>query len=253
MTWPQLKKRDYLRYVLEIGEEKFMAIQLENIVPFGRTLAEYIRLFSLSETDLEKSILGVGDGPASFNAEMRQLGRKVVSVDPIYGNSALEIETRFNAVADNIIEQVKNSLTQWQWSYFEGPEALRQQREQGLKIFLQDYQSESAKERYIQGELPNLNFADDAFDLVLCSHLLFLYSDHLDLETHLASIRQMLTIGKEVRLFPLLTLAGKRSPYLDTIINTLSQDGHHVSVEAVDYEFQKGANEMLKILRYAPL
>lgn len=226
-----------------------MAIKLDNIVPFGRTLDEYQRLFSLSNADLNKTILGVGDGPASFNAEMKQRGHKLVSIDPIYGFSAAEIETRFMTVADDIIEQVTASLEDWVWSYFSSPQALRQHREQALRLFLQDYQSETAKERYIQGELPNLNLADNSFELVLCSHLLFLYSDHMDFDTHLASIREMLRVGKEVRIFPLLTLAGKPSPYVDPIIDTLKQDGLDVSVEPVDYEFQKGANSLLRISR----
>ena len=38
--------------------------------PWGRNLAEYSAMFKLSSTELEASILGCGDGPASFNAEM---------------------------------------------------------------------------------------------------------------------------------------------------------------------------------------
>ena len=51
-----------------------MVMKLENIVPFGRSLDEYKNMFSLYDGDLGKNIIGVGDGPASFNAEMFALG-----------------------------------------------------------------------------------------------------------------------------------------------------------------------------------
>jgi len=180
---------------------------------------------------------------------MQQNGGNVVSLDPIYCYQAEEIESRFKAVVDDIIEQVKASPDDWVWTYHASADTLRESRERALRLFLQDYQSDSAKTRYICGELPNLDFADDSFELALCSHLLFLYSDHLGFKTHLASIRQMLRVAKEVRLFPLLTLAGEQSPFVDPIIDSLMQDGYRVAIEPVDYEFQKGANAMLKVRR----
>ena len=38
----------------------------------------------LSESELDKKLIGVADGPASFNAEMKEMGKHVVSVDPLY-------------------------------------------------------------------------------------------------------------------------------------------------------------------------
>lgn len=59
-------------------------MKLDDVVPWGRTLAEYELMFNLSEVDLNLKILGCGDGPASFNAEMTKQGHRVVSIDPIY-------------------------------------------------------------------------------------------------------------------------------------------------------------------------
>lgn len=36
-------------------------MRLEKVVPFGRSLDEYIKMFNLSELDFKKRILGVGD------------------------------------------------------------------------------------------------------------------------------------------------------------------------------------------------
>lgn len=61
-----------------------MVLKLDKVVPFGRSFDEYIKMFNLSTHDLQKRILGVGDGPASFNAEGTQLGYDITSIDPIY-------------------------------------------------------------------------------------------------------------------------------------------------------------------------
>jgi hypothetical protein len=82
-------------------------MKLEEVVPWGRSIAEYRSMFSLSETDLNAKILGCGDGPASFNAEMTELGHSVVSIDPIYQFSAEQIEQRVRATYEPVISQVK--------------------------------------------------------------------------------------------------------------------------------------------------
>lgn len=72
-----------------------MAMQLKEVVPFGRSLEEYRLMFNLTEADIEKSILSVADGPASFNAEMAKINKSVISLDPLYRFDALEIRNRF--------------------------------------------------------------------------------------------------------------------------------------------------------------
>ena len=59
-----------------------MSLTYETVVPWGRSFDEYRRMFDLSAQDLELRILGCGDGPAAFNASMRQRGGRVVSCDP---------------------------------------------------------------------------------------------------------------------------------------------------------------------------
>ncbi len=73
-----------------------MAFTLDKLVPWGRSLDEYRRMFALTDADLAKRILGCADGPASFNAEMTGIGRSVVSCDPIYEFSAEEIRQRID-------------------------------------------------------------------------------------------------------------------------------------------------------------
>ena len=67
-----------------------MPFSIERVVPWGRSLDEYRAMFSLSEGDLTRRILGCGDGPASFNAELSARGGNVVSVDPLFSGAAIE-------------------------------------------------------------------------------------------------------------------------------------------------------------------
>lgn len=84
-----------------------MAMQLDKVIPFGRSLDEYRQMFALLEDDLAWNIIAVGDGPASFNAKMHALCKRVVSIDPLFVFGADDIERQFHAVTDNIIDQVK--------------------------------------------------------------------------------------------------------------------------------------------------
>lgn len=228
-----------------------MVVQLDQVVPFGRTFDEYVKIFALSDADLEKKILGVGDGPASFNAEASRKGIKVISIDPIYQFTKDEIKRRFDAVVDNIINQVKNTPDDWIWSYHQSPEDLKSTRLKALNQFLEDYEQGKQEQRYLIQEVPYLTFKENEFDLALCSHFLFLYSDHLTYEFHLKSLQEILRVSQEVRIFPLLTLMIQQSPYLDAIIKDFTHQGYQVFLTKVQYELQKGGNEMLVIKKSA--
>jgi len=218
---------------------------LDNIVPFGRSKAEYELMFALSESDRSKSIIGIGDGPASFNAEMTTAGFPVKSIDPIYQFTGAEIKSRFDVCVDSIIEQVRNTPNNWIWSYHKSPDDLRANREKAIALFLEDYDRGKIEGRYLNAELPKLDFQEKQFQLALCSHFLFLYSDHLSFEFHLVSIRELCRIAEEVRIFPLLTLAQARSPYIDQICSILAKEGISSEIIQVNYELQKGGNQAI--------
>lgn len=173
-----------------------MAIHLQSVVPFGRSLDEYVKMFNLTNFDKTRSILSVADGPASFNAEATQQNMQVTSIDPIYQFNAAEIYSRFNAVLDNIIEQIRTTPKDWVWSYHCSPDDLRRSRVQTIQRFIQDYAAGKRAKRYIYGHLPRLEAEDKTFDLTLCSHFLFLYSDHYNFQFHLNSIRKCCVLAK---------------------------------------------------------
>ena len=224
-----------------------MGVKLKEVVPLGRSFDEYRLMFNLSKDDLDKRIIGVGDGPASFNAEMREMGKAVVSVDPIYFFTAKDIARKFDKVFDNVIEQVRNTPGDWTWTYHMSPDDLRDHRREALSKFTSDFETGKKEGRYLTGELPALEFQDGAFDIALCSHFLFLYSDHYDYNFHKAAVYEMLRVANDVRIFPLLDLMLNRSPYIGQLTKELEADGYTVKIKKVPYEIQRGGNEMMWI------
>jgi hypothetical protein len=224
-----------------------MAMILDKVVPFGRSMDEYVKMFNLTDTDLNKKIIGIGDGPASFNAEMTRLGNSVVSVDPLYQFSGDEIFQRFQEVVDNIINQVKATPNDWVWSYHKSADDLRDNRVKVIQQFIADYEIGKKNHRYQIGELPKLAYQNQEFDMALCSHFLFLYSEQFDYKFHLNSVIEMLRVAKEIRIFPLITLMLQPSQHLDGIIKYCMTKGYKIEIEKVEYELQLGGNSMLKI------
>ena len=152
---------------------------LEQVVPWGRSFDEYRRMFALSDADLTRSILGCGDGPASFNAEATRRGTSVVSVDPIYKWDAAQIQQRISATCETILDQTRRNAHEFVWNAIGSVEELGRVRMAAMQAFLEDYPEGRPQGRYVEAELPTLPFADRSFDLALCSHLLFLYSRQL--------------------------------------------------------------------------
>ena len=223
-----------------------MAFELDNIVPWGRTFEEYCLMFSLTDKHAVSTILGCGDGPASFNKTATERGWNVVSVDPIYEFTKEAIKHRIDQVKDDVIRQTRLHRDQFLWNFFPDPDALFRTRMGAMQQFLEDFDAGSIQQRYRKGALPNLPFKEKTFDLALVSHLLFLYSEHMDLTFHIQAIEELLRVADEVRIFPLLDLHVKTSIHLPPVIKYFS-DAFDVHLEQVNYEFQKGGNQMMVI------
>lgn len=226
-----------------------MGLTLQNIVPWGRSLHEYTQMFQLEARDLARAILDCGSGPASFNAEATRQGCSVMSCDPIYQFGAEAIAQRIQETYDVIVSGVEAHRDAYVWDAIRSPQHLGEVRLQAMERFLADFPLGQAAGRYRTDALPSLSFGDRQFDLALCSHLLFSYSDHLPLAFHQAAIAELLRVAAEVRIFPVLTLDGRRSPWLDPVIESCAQQGYAVSLKKVSYEFQRGGNEMLRLSR----
>jgi SAM-dependent methyltransferase len=224
-------------------------MQLDDIVPWGRSYAEYRAMFALTEEDLGGRILGVGDGPAGFNAEAHARGQDVTSVDPIYAFTAETIAGRIRTVRPQIEAGLRANPSRYVWDRFRDVEALIAHRLDTMERFLEDYPGPGMSPRYRAARLPRLPYEDGAFDLVLVSHLLFTYSDHLGTEAHVECAKELLRVGREVRIFPILTLDGALSPHLDAVTAHARAAGWNADILPVDYIFQVGGNRMLRLWR----
>jgi SAM-dependent methyltransferase len=116
-----------------------------------------------------------------------------------------------------------------------------------MEAFLADYDEGKIAGRYVEGELPTLPFPSRSFDVAVCSHFLFLYSDQLGEAFHLEAVQDLCRVAREVRIFPLLALGSQPSPYVDTVGQAARNSGCNVSLEMVPYEFQRGGNQMMRI------
>lgn len=220
-------------------------MKLADVVPWGRSFNEYREMFSLTANDLNKKILGCGDGPASFNAKLTATGGQVISADPIYAFSDAQIRARIDAVYPEIIAQVRNNSGDYIWNAIPDIDTLGRLRMAAMETFLTDFEDGKGSGRYIPAGLPTLPFGHQAFDLALCSHYLFLYSEQINETQHIASLKALCRVAKEVRIYPLLALDGTTSRHLEPVITALEKHGIRVSLEPVTYQFQKGATDML--------
>lgn len=204
-------------------------------------------MFGLTNSDLRRRILGCGDGPASFNSEFAKRGGHVVSIDPIYSLNAGQIQKRISEIYETVIRQMYKNTNDYVWTAIRSVEELGRVRMTAMQDFLSDYGAGKAEGRYLAGALPFLPFKGLQFDLVLCSHFLFLYSGHFPLEFHCSAVTEMCRVAHEIRIFPLLDLSGLPTPYVEPVAEAMKRSEYRVSIEPVPYEFQRGGNRMMRI------
>lgn len=226
-----------------------MAFELNSIVPWGRNLNEYSKMFMLEEFEPGAKIISFGDGPSSFNTEMHLKGEKVISLDPIYKFNTLQLRNRFDEVCSEVIEQTKLNFDNFVWNTIKNTEELQQLRMEAMNKFLFDFDKGLVEKRYFSHALPEkTKFANKHFDLALSSHFLFLYAG-LGIDFHRLSILEMKRISREVRIFPLLDLNAQVPSFFNQILEILGQL-YKLEIRTTNYEFQKGGNKMLVITDY---
>jgi hypothetical protein len=224
-------------------------VTINDAYPWGRSFDEYRQMFRLTDDDLSGRIVGCADGPAAFNAEMYRRGGRAVSCDPLYAFTATDIRARIEAIGPLLVARARQEAGRFVWDRIHSPEELGRVRMAAMEEFLADYDAGREEGRYLDRSLPSLGLPDGSFNLALCSHFLLLYSDALSPVFHAASVVEMCRVATEARVFPLLDMNGRRSRHLDGLIEALARHGFEAKVERVDYEFQRGGNEMLRVTR----
>ena len=151
--------------------------KLEQVLPWGRNRSEYAAFFDLAALDIGTRILDCAGGPSSFNAEMADRGYRVVSTDPLYQFTESAIAGRVEEARGVMLAGLRTAKDRFVLTHFGTPERVVEVRLAAVRRFLADYESGRKSGRYLVASLPRLPFADGHFDLVLCSHFLFLYSE----------------------------------------------------------------------------
>lgn len=110
-------------------------------------------------------------------------------------------------VYPEIISEVSKNPDDYVWESIRDVEHLGTVRMEAMELFFNDCEQGKQSGRYIGASLPELPFEGKTFDLALCSHYLFLYSEHVGLEQHILSVKELCRVANEIRVYPLVTLA----------------------------------------------
>jgi SAM-dependent methyltransferase len=206
----------------------------------SRSFAEYQAMFDLSDADLELSILDCCAGASGFTAELAARGGTGKAVDPAYGLPRADVIAAISNGASGAAQMIDDNQDRFVWDWYGSPGRRDQLRKDAAERFARDYVERP--HAYVAGALPGLPFHDSAFDIVLCSHLLFTWSDQLGEDWHRAALRELARVaGREVRVFPLVVQGtGEPVGFLDRLAGELGAERR-----TVPYEFQAGASQML--------
>lgn len=224
-----------------------MSLELDDFLITGRTFEEYAAFFDLDAASMHTmKVLDCPSGASSFIATAKKLGIVAKGCDILYRHDL-----------DALCKQGEKSIekiyadTSWMaennFTFYRSIERHKEHRKGALEAFCADYNAED----YLFAELPQLPYEDECFDLILSSHLLFVYDDRLDLAFHEATIAEMLRVAKEVRIFPLVDY---KNSHADKAQN-LSPLAYKIAkkfggeIRKVGFEFQKNAGYMMRIRR----
>jgi ubiquinone/menaquinone biosynthesis C-methylase UbiE len=226
-----------------------MKYEIEGIAFIGRTYEEYSKMFDLNlELLKDKAILDCPAGGASFASELCLKGYDVTAVDRMYDLSLDALRKVCTLDLKKAMKGLDGSESLFNWEEYKDKNSLKEYRVRAKDLFLKDYQQNN--ERYIYADILDLPFEDEQFDLVVSSHLLFLYGDRLSFDFHLLAILEMARVVKrDIRIYPLIGFDGKPYPFIEELIEKLAE--YHLFAEKyeVPFEFLKGSNQMLRILK----
>ena len=213
----------------------------------GRTLAEYVQCFALELSALKgRDVLDVAAGPSSFVAEACARGIDAVAVDPLYGATTEALATRVQLDQAQLVTPKRGTPELFRLKSLSSMDAAEADGRLAGQRFLADYATHFVHGRYVGGSLPRLPFFDNAFDVVLCAHLLFFQAGRFDFEWHTVACRELVRVtAGEVRIQPVCGADGRPHPKLTALRRELAAGGIESEVVRVSYEFAGGSQSML--------
>ena len=214
-----------------------MPFSLDHTVFFGRTWEESTGMYGLTEEEMRgKRILDCPGGPDAMVIEGATRGLDIVAVDPNYSQTPEKLEALgLKEISETMIsfqQDPKLAADQKQ------ADAYEKLKLKALQLFIKAFRL--YPERFITGTLPSLPFEDNAFDLSLSGHLLFVYSsveqgglmshDEFDLDFHIAAVRELVRVSHQVRIFPTWSVnkPPRRQAYVEPVMKAMAAEGHDV-------------------------
>ncbi|WP_276301925.1 hypothetical protein [Halorussus lipolyticus] len=222
---------------------------IDDVAFIGRTVTEYEHMFDLDLSAWEgESVLDCPGGACAFVSEANTRGIEAVGVDLMYDVPPDELRQKCEEDIDRAIAGFDGVEDQFVWEFYDDVADVRAHWSQAYQAFIDDYEDRFDTGRYLPAKLPDLPFEDDSFSLVLSAHLMFLYMDKLDHEFHERSLLELARVASdEVRVYPLERFDGHRYPRLDELLDMLAEEGYETEIRSVPFEFQRGADELLRI------
>jgi hypothetical protein len=216
-----------------------------DIIVSSRPYDEYLAMFGLDEREvLAGPVLDCPGGAGPFAATVRARGGEAVSADPAYALPRREILAQARAGLDHALRYLDEHRDSYVWTFYASSDDLRRRRLAALEEFARDFSGPDR--RYVVAALPRLPFAAGAFRLVLSSFLLFAYPDHMDEAAHERALRELVRVAREeVRVFPLIDTSYVPYHALDDLRRRLGAEGVDSEVRKLDYELQRGGDEVL--------
>jgi hypothetical protein len=224
---------------------------LDRLSFFGRTLGEYLKIFDLDLIEWRgKKILDCPAGASSFVAEAAKMGISATGCDPLYGKDIKDLLDRAKSDTQRSLDEIHHSEDLYNWLFYPSLTALKEYRSAAMERFARDYPIGCTQGRYVQGALPELPFEDQSFDLVLSSHFLFVYGDQFGYDFHLASILELHRVcSREVRIYPIQSIDSRPYQAMDRLLADLEHRNILASIVSVPFEFQRNANQQLRLFR----
>jgi SAM-dependent methyltransferase len=224
-----------------------MSLELDDFLITGRTFEEYAAFFAFDAASMRNMrVLDCPSGASSFVATAKSYGIVAKGCDILYRYDLAALFLQGEKSIEKIYADT-SWMAENNFAFYHSIERHKEHRKGALELFYTDYNTED----YHFTELPRLPYKDESFDLILSSHLLFVYDDKLDLAFHEATITEMLRVAKEVRIFPLVDYknshadkAQNLSPFAYEIAKKFGGE-----ILKVDFEFQKNAGYMMRIRR----
>jgi len=208
-------------------------------------MAEYRAIFALTDADLRGRILDCPGGGAAFTATACAGGATAIAADPAFASPVADIAAHVAAEVERSTAWAQANAHRYRWDFYGDVDGHGRVRGEAARLFTADLHAHP--ERYVAASLPDLPFADDSFDLVLSSHLLFTYSDRLDRAFHRAALLELARVSRgQVRAFPLVSQIGRpETELVEQVMADLAAADVRASIRAVDYDFEPGAGSML--------